>query len=51
MQTVMTEVHKVDSAVERNRIAQTGNPLKDGESRIAGMFTFDNVMKVYCDAS
>ena len=47
----MTEIHKVDSVGERSRIAQTGNPLKDGESRINGMFTFDNVMMVYCDAS
>jgi hypothetical protein len=51
MQIVMTEDHKVCSAVERDRIAQTGNPLKDGQSRIAGMFLFDNLMKVHCDAS
>ncbi|KAJ1686064.1 hypothetical protein LUZ63_017454 [Rhynchospora breviuscula] len=36
-QIVMTEVHKVDSVGERARIAQTGNPLKDGESRIGGL--------------
>ncbi|KAJ4795428.1 Protein phosphatase 2C family protein [Rhynchospora pubera] len=36
-QIVMTEVHKVNSVGERARIAQTGNPLKDGESRIGGL--------------
>jgi hypothetical protein len=45
------EDHKVGSAGERGRIAQTGNPLKDGQKRIAGIFLFNNLMKVHCDAS
>jgi hypothetical protein len=51
MKVVMTEDHKLCIAGERDRIAQTGNPLKDGQSRILGMFLFDNLMKLYCGAS
>lgn len=33
----MTEDHRVISTTERARIAKSGHPLKDGESRICGL--------------
>lgn len=33
----MTEDHRVVSTTERARMANSGQPLKDGESRICGI--------------
>ncbi|XP_042517185.1 protein phosphatase 2C 70 [Macadamia integrifolia] len=36
-QIKMTEDHRVTSQSERNRLKQTGEPLKDGETRLCGL--------------
>jgi protein phosphatase len=35
-QITMTEDHRITSYSERRRIEETGEPLKDGETRLCG---------------
>jgi protein phosphatase len=44
----MTEDHRITSYSERLRIEETGEPLKDGETRLCGNWQNDFKFCVHC---